>query len=153
MLEWDRIRFDKKHAGTRYAKLMFLHSMGFVVHGVHFSASRAQNVEALYFMLRWERHGFDKKRTRISYTKLLLLHPVGSMGQLVHSIASAARNVNTLFFMLRWDRYKFDKKRLDMLHRICVFASNGICGSRSAVWGMKHRRTIFHALVGLTQFP
>jgi hypothetical protein len=35
-----------------------------------------------------------------------------------------------------------------------VFASGGICGSRSAFWcvqGVKRQHTIFHALVGLTQ--
>jgi hypothetical protein len=38
-----------------------------------------------------------------------------------------------------------------MLHLTSVFASSGICGSRSAVLfvqGAKHRRTIFEAWVG-----
>jgi hypothetical protein len=38
----------------------------------------------------------------------------------------------------------------------CVFAFGGIYRSRSTfwcIWGMKHRRTIFYALVGLVQFP
>jgi hypothetical protein len=48
------------------------------------------------------------------------------------------------------------KKRRDTLCRNCVFASGAICGSYSAfwcVWGAKHRHTIFHARVGLAQFP
>jgi hypothetical protein len=33
--------------------------------------------------------------------------------------------------------------RRDTLHRSCVFASGGNCGSHSAFWYAKHRHTIF----------
>jgi hypothetical protein len=44
----------------------------------------------------------------------------------------------------------------DMSHGICVFAFGAICDSSSMVWyvqGEKHRRTIFHARVGLVRIP
>jgi hypothetical protein len=36
-----RVRFNKKHAGTHYAELVFLHPVGFVGHVVHSSAYEA----------------------------------------------------------------------------------------------------------------
>jgi hypothetical protein len=41
MLKWDRYGFPKKHVGTRYAKLMFLHLVGYVGHMVHSRTSGA----------------------------------------------------------------------------------------------------------------
>jgi hypothetical protein len=84
-------------------------------------------------MLGWDQYGFDKKRAGTRYAELVFLHPVGSVGHVVHSGAFGALNVDALFFMLVWDQYEFDKKvRRDTLRRTCVFASGGICGSRSA---------------------
>jgi hypothetical protein len=45
---WDRHSYDKKHAGTRYAKLVFLYPMGSVGHLLHSVASEARNVDALF---------------------------------------------------------------------------------------------------------
>jgi hypothetical protein len=53
MIRWDWYIFDKKSAGTRYAKVVFLLVMGSAGHVVHFGASRAQHVDALFFMLEW----------------------------------------------------------------------------------------------------
>jgi hypothetical protein len=41
MLRRDRYEFDKKHVGTRYAKLVFLHPLGSAVHIVLSGASGA----------------------------------------------------------------------------------------------------------------
>jgi hypothetical protein len=46
------------------------------------------------------------------------------------------------------------KNTSDTLHRTCVFAFNRICRSRSALQcfrGVRHRRTIFQAQVGLVR--
>jgi nitrate reductase gamma subunit len=44
--------------------------------------------------------------------------------------------------MLRWDQYGFDKNAMGHISQICVSASGGICGPRSAfgcVQGVKRR--------------
>jgi hypothetical protein len=43
---WDRYGFDKKRLGTRYAKLVFLHLVGYAGHVVHSGASGARSVDA-----------------------------------------------------------------------------------------------------------
>jgi hypothetical protein len=59
--------------------------------------------------------------------------------------------------MLRWDQYRFDRKSTGAhFFRNWVFASDGICGSRSAFWciqGVKRRCIIFYAWVGPVQIP
>jgi hypothetical protein len=98
MLVRDRYRFDKKHVGTRYAKLVFLHPVGVVrirqksASGqvVHSGVSRARKVDALFFMLRWELYGFHKMSSGTRYAKLVFFHSVGSLGHVVHSGASGA---------------------------------------------------------------
>jgi hypothetical protein len=71
MLWWDRYGFDKKHAGTPYAELVFLHSMRYASHIVHSGASGARNIEALFSILRWHRCGFDKKCVGTQYAELV----------------------------------------------------------------------------------
>jgi hypothetical protein len=60
MVEWDRYGFQKKSVGTRYAKLVFLHLVGSMVHVGHVGAAGPQNIDALFFMLGWDRYGFHK---------------------------------------------------------------------------------------------
>jgi hypothetical protein len=84
------VRIPKKRDRRRYVKLAFLHPVGSTGHIVHCSASRAQNLNALFFLLGWHRYGFHKKRTGTRYTKLVFLHPAGSTGHVVHSGVSGA---------------------------------------------------------------
>jgi hypothetical protein len=78
----------KKRVRTSYAELMFLHSVGSTGHIVYSCASRAQNIERLFFMLRWSQYGFHKKRAGTRYAELLCLHVVGPVCHVVHFGAS-----------------------------------------------------------------
>jgi hypothetical protein len=70
MLGWDWFEFDKSHAGTRYAELVFLHLVGTVGHIVHSGASEARNGDALFFMIHQNRYGLDKKTRRVKLCRI-----------------------------------------------------------------------------------
>jgi hypothetical protein len=52
---------------------------------VHFVASRARNVDALFFMLGWDWYRLEKKHAGTSYDELVFLHPMGSTDHVVPS--------------------------------------------------------------------
>jgi hypothetical protein len=51
---WDQFRFNKKHAGSCYIEVVFLHPMGSAGHNVQSGATGPQNINALFFMLGWD---------------------------------------------------------------------------------------------------
>jgi hypothetical protein len=64
---------------------VFLHLVATTDHIVHFVASRARNVDTLFFMLGWDWYRFEKKHAGTSYDELVFLHPVGSTDHVVPS--------------------------------------------------------------------
>jgi hypothetical protein len=109
MLGWVRCSFHKKHTGTRYAELVFLHPVGSASYKVHSSVSGAQNIDALFFVIGWSRCGFHEMLTGTRYIELGILHPVGSACHIVNSDASGPRNIDALFFTLGWDHLDLTK--------------------------------------------
>jgi hypothetical protein len=167
MLRWDQYARTKKCTVTRYAGHLFAHPAGSVAQVVHSDASGAQNVDTPFFLciwgvkhrrtifiLRWDQHGFDRKRIGRCYTELVFLHPIGSAGHVVHS-GTSGHETSTHYFSCSGETGT-DATIMAPRHVTlnCVFASGGICGSRSALWCVrvaKCRRTICHARVGPEQ--
>jgi hypothetical protein len=87
MLGWVWCGVGKKHTGTCYAKLPFLHPVGSMGHVVHSGASRRET-STRYFYARVGPMQIPQKGHRIRYMKHVFLHPVGSVGHEVHCGAS-----------------------------------------------------------------
>jgi hypothetical protein len=69
---------------------------------VHYSASKVQTVDAIFFMPGWARCGSHKKCVEIGYVEIVFLHLMRSVGHIVDSAMFEARNVDTLFFIPEW---------------------------------------------------
>jgi hypothetical protein len=80
MLGWDRYGFHKICIGSSYVELLFLHPVVSPRHVVHSSASRARNIDALFFMLGWDQYRFDKKCFRTRCAKLVFFASGGICG-------------------------------------------------------------------------
>jgi hypothetical protein len=65
---------------------------------VHSGASRARNVDALFFMIRWAWCGFHKKHVGTRYSRLFFLHLMGFVAHIVNSGAFGPRNIDTISF-------------------------------------------------------
>jgi hypothetical protein len=85
MLVWARCGSHKKHTGTRYGELVFLHPVQSAYDIVRSSASEAWNANAQLFRLGWARCGSRKKRATTRYVALAILHQAQSVGQVVCS--------------------------------------------------------------------
>jgi hypothetical protein len=88
VVRWYRCGFDKKDPGTRYTELVFLYPGRFAGGVVHSGATRARNIDGLFFMLGWAQCGFHKMHIGTCYTELVFLHAVEYVGHVVHSGAS-----------------------------------------------------------------
>jgi hypothetical protein len=78
----------KSASGHIMPTLCFLYPVGSAGLVVHFGASGARNVNALFFILWSARCSFHKKSTRKLYVELVFLHLVGSTCHVVHSSVS-----------------------------------------------------------------
>jgi hypothetical protein len=102
---------------------VFLPSVGSVGHVVHSGASRARNIDTLFFMLKWAQCGFHKKRARTCYNKLVFLLLVGSAGSDNAFPCVWSTKPRCAIFYAQVGRLRFQTR---------VFAFGGICGSHSA---------------------
>jgi hypothetical protein len=100
MLGWDRYGLHKEHAGTCYAKHVFLHPVRSVGYVVHSSGIGARPIDVIFFMLRWDQYGFHKNCSGTRYAKLVFLHLVGYAGHVMHSGASRAQKSTHYFSCL-----------------------------------------------------
>jgi hypothetical protein len=117
-----------------------------VGHVVHSGASRARNIDTLFFMLKWAQCGFHKKRARTCYNKLVFLLLVGSAGQIMHSRVFGARNLDVLFFMLRWTGSGFKHVFLHSVGSAGHIVHSGASRPQNV-------DTLFHPRVGLVCLP
>jgi hypothetical protein len=134
-------RIPQKHVGILYGKFAFLHLVVSASHVVRSDASRARNVNTLFFMLEWDWCCFHKKRIRTIYVELVFLHPVGHVGHVVHSGASGVPTLWHYFSCSCGTGTDSTRSALGHVTPNLCFASGRICGSRSSLRcfrGAKH---------------
>jgi hypothetical protein len=103
------------------AHILWVFGLGLKTRYDNSGASKAWNVDALFFKLRWAQCGFYKERVGTRYAELGFFHPVLSTGDMVHSDASGAQNIDAIFFMLGWMWCGFHKKRTGTWYAEGVF--------------------------------
>jgi hypothetical protein len=93
---------------------------------LHFSASRARNVDVLFFMHTWDRYGFDKNHAGTRYTKFVFFFASGEIcGSCSAFRCVPMQNIDVVLFMLGWPLCGFHKKcvgtryaKLEFLHLV-----------------------------------
>jgi hypothetical protein len=144
MLGWARCGAHKKRIRTRHAKLVFLHPCRSAGHVVRSSASRAQNIDALFSSLG----GLDVGPTKsvLGHVTLNLYFCIqcdlrGTWCILVH----LRREMLTHYFHVRMGLMRIPKKHVrETSHRTCTFAYNAIYGSHNPYWCFRGYEMLVH---------
>jgi hypothetical protein len=142
---------SRKSAAGHITPNFFLHPLGSVGHVEPCGASGARNIDALFFLLGWHLYRFHKKHVGTPYAKFVFLHSRKSaLGHITlnfcfasggtHGSRIALRCVRgvkrrcTIFLARVGPGQILENVHRDTFYQTCVFASGGICGSRSAFW-------------------
>jgi hypothetical protein len=150
MLGWDWCGFHKKHIGTSYVELVILQLEGYAGHVMHFGASGARNVDALFFKLMWDPYGFHKKRAETHYAELLFCIRLDLW--VTQCIAvRPGHETSTHCFLAQVGPVRIpEKARRDMLRQTCVFTHMvGYEGHvvHSGAPGVRNINTLFFMLM------
>jgi hypothetical protein len=131
MLGWDQYRFHKKRAGTRYAKLVFLHLVGCAGHIVHSGASTLRNIDALFSCSGGT--CTDSTKSASGHVMPNLCFTSGGICGSRKAVwcVRGEKRLHTIFHAKVGPIQIQQKARQDMLCRTCVFASSWMYGSRS----------------------
>jgi hypothetical protein len=129
------------------SNLCFLHPVGFAGHVVHFDASGAQNVDALFFMLEWP--GTVSIKSTAGHITPNLCFSIRWNLQVMECISVLPVHKMSMHYFSYLDGAGAVYKKSASGHitpNLC-FSSGRICGSHCAFRcsrGTKCRRTIFH---------
>jgi hypothetical protein len=126
MLGWDRYGFYKKHVGTCYAELVFLHpvrSAGHVMHSAHLGRATSEH----YFSCSSSYGTYSTKSTTGRGILNLCFCIQWDLRAWRAFYMSGAQNVDALFFSLVGPVWIPQKAHWDTLHQTFVIASGGFC--------------------------